>query len=370
VTPIRIGLTLPRTGRYARNAGKIYDETYRLWAHEIAERGGLNGQPVELVIYDDESTPARAAELYERLIGVDRVDLLLGPCHSEMVEGIAGLLERERRLLLQGSGSSHELFRKGRRYLYLCWSGCDFDYPRSFLAWASRLPAPHRAASAALVYTDGRIGNAVALGTRHYAPQFGVRLVHDEPITAAPFDYDRLFARVKAAAPDMVLVGLDHTRPDQPAESAVRAYHQAGLDGALLWLSDNPRPGDPVEAFEGAFMRTTWASESTDPVSQQFTDRFVATYGHMPEYHHAGGYACCQVLEQSVRATGSCDSEVLREYVLANAFATIMGELRFQESGLPLATMPLAQYVEGQLRIVYPDGMKTKDASLPPPAAR
>ena len=363
-TPIRIGLTLPRTGRYARSAGKTYDETYRLWAGEMEERDGLDGRPVELVVYDDESVPGRARELYDRLIRDDEVDLLLGPCHSEMTEGIAGVLERERRLLLQGSGSSHELFRKGRRYLFLCWSGCDFDYPRSFLEWASQLPVGRRPATAALVYTNGRIGSAVALGTRHYAPRLGVSLVHDEPITSAPFDYDALFARVRAASPDMVLVGLDHTRPDQPAESAVGAFHRAGLDPALLWLSDNPRPGDPVEAFEGAFMRTTWAPESPEPISRQFADRFVATYGHVPEYHHAGGYACCQVLEQSVKATGSCDSEILREHLLGNAFPTVMGELRLQENGLPLATMLLSQYVGGELRIVYPEAAKTNEALL------
>lgn len=65
-TPLRIGLTLPRTGRYARSAGKTYDETYRLWADEMAEQGGLDDRPVELVVYDDESVPARAGELYER----------------------------------------------------------------------------------------------------------------------------------------------------------------------------------------------------------------------------------------------------------------------------------------------------------------
>lgn len=363
-TPLRIGLTLPRTGRYARSAGITYDETYRMWVDEMAERGGMAGRPVSLVVHDDESVPARAGDLYERLLHEDEVDLLLGPCHSEMVEGIADLLERERRLLLQGSGSSHELFRKGRHYLFLCWSGCDFDYPRSFLEWAGRRPASHRPRRAALVYTNGRIGSAVALGTRHYAAQLGFQLVHDEPITAAPFDYDALLARVKATSADVVLVGLDHTRPDHPAESAVDAFHAAGLDPALLWLSDNPRPGDPIEAFEGVFMRTTWVPDSPDPRSRRFTDRFIATYGHVPEYHHAGGYACCEVLEQSVEATDSCDSDALRDCLLNNSFPTVMGELRFQENGLPSATMQLSQMVDGKVRIVYPETDKTGEPML------
>lgn len=57
-TPIQVGWTLPRTGKYARSAGKTYDETHRLWAKEMAEVAGLNGRPVELVVYD-ESVPGR-----------------------------------------------------------------------------------------------------------------------------------------------------------------------------------------------------------------------------------------------------------------------------------------------------------------------
>jgi ABC-type branched-subunit amino acid transport system substrate-binding protein len=259
----------------------------------------------------------------------------------------------------RGAAARTSCFTKVAVYLFLCWSGCDFDYPRSFLEWASQLPGPHRPTRAALVYTNGRIGSAVALGTRHYVAQLGLQLVHDEAITAAPFDYDALFAHVRAASPDVVLVGLDHTRPDHPAESTVNAFHAAGLDPALLWLSDNPRPADPTDAFEGAFMRTTWVPDSPDPRSRRFADRFIATYGHVPEYHHAGGYACCEVLEQSVAAVGSCDSEGLRAYLLANSFPTVMGELRFQENGLPSATMQLSQLVEGKVRIVYPAPDKT-----------
>ncbi len=90
----------------------------------------------------------------------------------------------------------------------------------------------------------------------------------------------------------------------------------------------------------------------------------MRTYGYVPEYHHAGGYACCEVLEQSVAATGSCDSEVLRGYLLANSFATVMGDLRFQDNGLPSATMQLSQIVQGKVRIVYPEVAKTGEPVL------
>jgi branched-chain amino acid transport system substrate-binding protein len=365
MSSIKVGVTLPGSGRYARKAGVIYHDTYRFWAERINRAGGLLGLPVELVAYDDASDPAAALEGYRRLIKVDKVDLLLGPCHSDMVEGIADLIEDEGRVLLQGSGSSHEIFEKGRKQVFLCWSGSDFDYPRSLFELLDTLPAARRPHRAALVYTPGRIGSAVALGTRHFAAQHGVELVCDATIGAPPFDYDALFRRVHDSGPELVLVGLDHVRPDEPLESSIRAYRAAGLDSIPLWLSDNPAGDDPADLLEHVFMRTTWVPQSPVASSRQFVDEFRLMYVDDPEYHHAGGYSCCQVLEQAVEAIGSCDQAELRRHLLSAEFTTVMGNIRFKENGLPDATMQLAQWVDGSLRIVYPDAERTGEAVFP-----
>jgi branched-chain amino acid transport system substrate-binding protein len=282
-----------------------------------------------------------------------------------MVEGIAQLIEDERKVLLQGSGSSHEIFEKGRRYVFLCWSGCDFDYPRALFEWIDELPESGRPKRAALVGMPGRIGSAVALGARYYARKYGVELVADETLGKPPADYEGAFRRVKEAGPDIVLVALDHARPDDPLGSSVSAYHAAGLDDVPLWLSDNPAEADPKELLDRALMRTTWVPESPVDASRRFLDAYRAMFMADPEYHHAGGYSCCQVLEQAVEGIDGVDQEALRSYLLGNAFDTVMGRIRFKESGLPDATMQLSQWVDGDLRIVYPADSKTGDAVLP-----
>jgi hypothetical protein len=59
-----IGLSLPNTGRYAPKAGVVYERAYNLWLNEINERGGLLGKRVRFLVYDDGSTPEKAAENY------------------------------------------------------------------------------------------------------------------------------------------------------------------------------------------------------------------------------------------------------------------------------------------------------------------
>ena len=92
--------------------------------------------------------------------------------------------------------------------------------------------------------------------------------------------------------------------------------------------------------------------------------RGLSAYGSDPEYHSAGGYACCQVLERVVQHTGSWDNEALRENLLKMEFDTVMGKLRFANDGLPLATMQLCQWQNGTLEIVYPESAMTRDAII------
>jgi branched-chain amino acid transport system substrate-binding protein len=356
-----IGVSLPRTGRYANSACIYYERAYNLWLGEINQRGGLLGKHVRFLVYDDGSTPEKAAENYRRLIHDDNVPLLLGPCHSVLVEAAAPVVQSTRRLFLQGSGSSHEIFKKNRKYLFLCWSGCDFDYPKSFLELTMRARRPEKSWTAALAYTDGRIGRAVAAGVKHYATEFGFELAHEEMISKPPFDYLGLMRRIKSKEPDVVLIGLDHTRADKPRHSCLAEALKVGLKQTKIWLSDNPSTEDPKlgDAIDGVFMRATWVPIDPNPLSRSFAHSFKSAYGVEPEYHSAGGYACCQVLEQAVAATGNLDNEALRKTLLRRTFRTAMGELQFREDGLSSGAMKLCQWQKGKLEIVYPDSERT-----------
>lgn len=76
---VKLGLMLPYTGTYAA-LGKNIDEALRL---AIAEAGGtLGGRPVEYVVLDDESEPAKGAENANKLVFRDKVDVLIGTVHS------------------------------------------------------------------------------------------------------------------------------------------------------------------------------------------------------------------------------------------------------------------------------------------------
>ena len=82
--PIRIGLSLSLTGPTAP-AGKQVLAGLEIWRDDVNNKGGLLGRPVQLVYYDDQGNPSNAPAIYAKLMGVDKVDLLIGPYSTNVI---------------------------------------------------------------------------------------------------------------------------------------------------------------------------------------------------------------------------------------------------------------------------------------------
>src|SRR5215813_6346107 len=86
-----LGAALSATGIYASN-GNNTKNGYEFAVKKINDAGGvkIGGQCYHLKItyYDDESTPARAAQLVERLINQDKINSVLGPSSLPRVETV------------------------------------------------------------------------------------------------------------------------------------------------------------------------------------------------------------------------------------------------------------------------------------------
>src|ERR1700712_2359014 len=69
--PIRVGVGLALTGAGAAPS-KVVNTALEIWPDDVNAKGGLLGRPVELVIYDDQSTAANVPGIYTKLISVDK----------------------------------------------------------------------------------------------------------------------------------------------------------------------------------------------------------------------------------------------------------------------------------------------------------
>ena len=93
---VYLGAAVSLTGKYT-TAGEHTRRGYDLTVKTINDAGGISvsGKTyrLEIIYYDDESTPARGAQLAERLINQDGVEFMLGPYSSGLTKAIAPVTE-------------------------------------------------------------------------------------------------------------------------------------------------------------------------------------------------------------------------------------------------------------------------------------
>jgi branched-chain amino acid transport system substrate-binding protein len=385
--PIKIGFSVSLTGGLA-SAGKAHLLSKQIWAEEINAKGGLLGRPVKLVYYDDQTNTATIPGIYAKLIDIDKVDLLMGAATNLIVAAMPQIMERKRLVMvLVALGSNAEF--KYPRYFQSAPFGPDPKgvLSNAFFEVAKTLnPAPK---TVALVGADAEFSNNVLVGARENAKRFGLQIIYDRSYPPSTVDYTPVVRGIQAANPDVVL--LASYPPD--SVGMVRAATEVGLKAQLF--------GGAMVGMQFASLMTQLSEKLNRVVNYHFfvpspkmnfsgIETFLAKYQSRAKdagvdalgfYQPPFAYAAMQVLEQAVTATGGLDDEKLAAYIHANAFKTIVGEIKFDELGewanariievqfQNVAGNGLDQYLTGRRQvIVYPP--EYADGKLDQPFAK
>src|SRR5215211_6641708 len=109
VADVKIGAVLSVTGP-ASFLGDPEKKTLEIYAADINAKGGINGQPIKLVIYDDGSDPNQARTFAIRLIEEDKVDALLAGSTTATTMPIIALAEESQIPLINFAGAVQAVF--------------------------------------------------------------------------------------------------------------------------------------------------------------------------------------------------------------------------------------------------------------------
>jgi branched-chain amino acid transport system substrate-binding protein len=108
---LKIGFTLSLTGG-TDDYGKGARMGAELAIKEYNERGGYQGHPVEAVIYDDETKPAKGVENVTRLITRDKVFALVGPVNSGVALAIIDIAQRNQVPLVDTIATAEQIIER------------------------------------------------------------------------------------------------------------------------------------------------------------------------------------------------------------------------------------------------------------------
>jgi branched-chain amino acid transport system substrate-binding protein len=371
--PIKIGGTLGLTGIFSGpSAG--YKATFEYWANQVNASGGLLGRPVELTIYDDESTPATAATLYQRLINQDKVDLLLAPYTTAVASTVMPIAEQNKMVVWNGGFVNTPIIKKSD-WLVTTYTHLPEDYTRGIFDMIKAMPEAQRPTKVAIVTEQNPFSLAIKNGYQgeggavKLAEENGLEVVLNEEYASNTTDFSSLIQRAKGANADL-LFGLAMSNS---APLVAKAVNDAGFKPKIYCscaseVTSLENWGDLGAAATGVNSMTTARPTEKTPGIKELFDALQQAQGYkqLPNYA-AVGMAALEVMQQSVEGTGGLDQTKLRDFVNGHTFQTVEGSLTFTEDLVPNFSAEYLQWQTDQNQVIWPEERKTADLVSPLP---
>lgn len=371
---ITLGAAVSLTGKYSTN-GKHTKNGYDLGVKIINDTGGIvvNGKKYKVAIqyYDDESTPARGAQLAERLINQDKVQYLLGPYGSGITKAMAPITEKYQVPMVEANGASLSLFNKGYKYLFAILSTTE-QYLQSAVELAASVAKNPKKIRVAGAFENDPFSQDIATGVFDDAKKHGMKVVINDKLPPDLNDMSATLTKVKALKPDLLVVS-GHAKG---AALAVRQVSDMKVDVPML-AATHCDSADIIGKFGKAAEYTLCASQWDRSLSykdkyfgsaEDFAQRFEKTYEYAPPYQAAESAAAVLVYKNAFERAGKFDTKSVRDAIAATDMETFYGNVKFDATGKNIAKpMVLYQVQDGAYKVVAPTKWASAKLRWPTP---
>ena len=338
--PIKIGFSMAMTGGLAAN-GKSALLAQKIWEEDINAKGGLLGRPVKLIYYDDQSNPATVPGIYTKLLDVDKVDLVIGPYATAQIAPAMPIVIQRNKLFIGLLGLAVNTEFNYANYFAMIPSGPDPkpSFTKGFFDTAmAQTPKP---TTVAIVAADQEFSRNASDGARENAKKAGLKIVYDKSYPPSTTDFAPIVRAIQATNPDLVV--LCSYPPD--SVGLVRSINEIGfkpkmVGGAMVGPQATALKTQLGPALNGFVNYDFWLPvpkmmfPGVEVLIKKYQARAPAEGVDLLGYYMAPwGYAQLQVLGQAIEATKSLEDKKLADFIRANSFKTVLGDVRFGKNG-------------------------------------
>jgi branched-chain amino acid transport system substrate-binding protein len=338
--PIKIGFSMSMTGGLAAN-GKSALLAQKIWEEDVNAKGGLLGRPVKLIYYDDQSNPATVPGIYTKLLDVDKVDLVIGPYATVQIAPVMPIVIQRNKLFVALLGFAVNSEFNYPNYFAMIPSGPD---PKPALTkgfFDTAMVQTPKPTTVAIVAADQEFSHSGADGARENARKAGLKIVYDKSYPPSTTDFAPIVRAIQATNPDILVIC------SYPPDSVglVRAINEIGfkpkmVGGGMVGLQSTALKTQLGPLLNGFVNYDFWLPvekmnfAGVDALIKKYQARAPAEGVDLLGYYMAPwGYAQLQVMAQAIEATRSLDDKKLADFIRADTFKTVLGDIKFGKGG-------------------------------------
>ena len=323
---IKIGFNAPLTG-FAAADGNSALVGAQLAVEQVNAAGGIDGDTIELVVYDDQASPKEAAPLAVKMTTQDEVTAGISGSYSGSTRAAATIFQENGVPYISAYAVHPDITRAG-----------DHVFRTSFMgevqgrAGAKLIGELMGLKRVALITLNNDFGKSLATGFKERAADFGIEITGESEYSIKDREFGPIVSKVKADNPDAIYAsGYFFT-----AGPLVRQVRAAGITAPVIG-----QEGYDSQKFieiagpdaEGVIITTSLDRDSSNPITQAFIKGFEDKAGYPTDMVAASAHTAVLVMAQALRKAGAGDRAALRSAIAESSVDASTGHISFNALG-------------------------------------
>jgi branched-chain amino acid transport system substrate-binding protein len=275
--------------------GQSTNKGLRMALDEINTAGGVKGKKIKLITYDNQGKTDETAAVVTRLITQDKVVAIIGEVASGRTLVAAPIAQQYKVPLITPSSTHPKVTEKGDYIFRIC-----FIDPFQGAVMAKFMIENLKLKKVAIL-RDVKNEYSVGLADTFVkeVTQRGGEVLIDVSYQANDIDFKAQLTQIKSKNPEVIFVPGYYTDAGLITVQARQLGIKAVFLGGDGW--DSPKLHEIAkEAANGSYFSNHYSTDSTDPVVQEFIQKFKTQFNELPDAMAALGYDAGKVLAMAL----------------------------------------------------------------------
>ena len=293
--------------------------------------GKLGGREVEVSVADDELKPDIAVSKVKAFVERDKVDFVVGPVFSNMLQAIMKPVTDSGTILISPNAGTSNFAGKECNPNFFVTSYQNDQNHEVLGKYAQDVGIK----KAFIMAPNYQAGKDALTGFKRY---FKGEVLDEVYVPLNQLDYSAELSRIAAAKPDAIFVFL----PGGMGVNFVKQFRQAGLADKIVFLSaftvDEGALPAQQDAALGFFGGANWAPNLDNPQNKAFVAAYEKEYGAVPGSYAFQAYDAAQLIDSAVTAVKGnlADKDALRAALKKADFKSLRGSFKFNNNHYPI----------------------------------
>ena len=325
---LRIGLVLTLSGPAAALGQQVRDG-FNLAVKDLG--GKMGGREVEIVAADDELKPDAAVTKVKGLLERDKVDFVVGPIFSNILQAIhKPVTENKTFLISPNAGAASYAGKDCSPFFYV--TSYQNDQVHEILGKVAQDRGYKRMYLMVPNYQAGK--DSVAGFKLDYKGE----IVEESYMPLNTLDFQPELSKISSQKPDALFTFM----PGGLGVNLVKQYKQAGLADSIPVLSaftvDESTLPAQQDAAVGMFGGANWAPNLDNPQNKKFVAAYESAYNVVPGTYAFQAYDAAMLIDSAVKAVkGDLSNKDAVGAALKKAdFTSLRGAFKFNTNGYPI----------------------------------